>query len=69
MKIIGGKITPAIATTTGGIVGLVSLQLFILKQTKNINYLRNCNIQLSYKRIEDIYNEYQDKNYLKIKHF
>lgn len=46
-KLIAGKITPAIASTTAAIVGLVSLQLYTLKQTNNINYLRNSYINLS----------------------
>ena len=46
-KLISGKITPAIASTTAAIVGLVSLQLFTLLQTNNINFLRNSYINLS----------------------
>ena len=44
VKIIAEKITPAISTITAGIVGLVALQLYSLKQTQNINFLRDCNI-------------------------
>ena len=42
IKIIAGKIIPAIASTTAAIVGMVSLQLYTFKQTENINYFRNC---------------------------
>lgn len=45
---ISGKITPDIATTTAAIVGLVSIQLYTLKQTDNINFLRDCNFNLCY---------------------
>ena len=47
-KLIAGKITPAIASTTAAIVGLVSLQLYTLNQTTNINYLRNSFINLAF---------------------
>ena len=46
VKLIAGKIVPAIASTTSAIVGLVSLQLYVLNQEGNIdvkmNSLRNC---------------------------
>ena len=48
VKIIAGKITPAIATTTASIVGLASLQLYTLKQTENIEFIRDCNMNLSF---------------------
>ena len=46
-KLIAGKITPAVASTTASIVGLVSLQLYTLQQTTEIKYLRNSYINLS----------------------
>ena len=46
-KLIAGKITPAVASTTAAIVGLVSLQLYTLQQTTEIKYLRNSYINLS----------------------
>ena len=46
VKLIAGKIVPAIASTTAAIVGLVALQFYILNQEGNIdtkmNSLRNC---------------------------
>jgi hypothetical protein len=51
-KLNSEKIFPAIATTTAAIVGSVSLQLYTLYQTNDINYLRNCNIILSHNKIE-----------------
>ena len=48
VKMISGKITPSIATTTASIVGLVSLQLYPLMQSENINYLRECSFNLAF---------------------
>ena len=42
IKIIAGKIIPAIASTTAAIVGMVALQIYTFKQTENIYYFRNC---------------------------
>ena len=47
-KLIAGKIIPSIATTTASIAGLVCLQLYTLCQTKDIKYLRDCYINLSF---------------------
>ena len=47
VKMISGKIVPAIASTTAAIVGIVALQLYVLKSTENIHFLRNCFFDLS----------------------
>ena len=48
VKIISGKITPSIATTTASIVGLVSLQLYTLMQNEDINFLRESSFNLAF---------------------
>lgn len=48
VKMISGKITPVIVTTTAAIVVFFSTQLYTLKQTDNINFLRDCNFNLCY---------------------
>ena len=47
VKMIAGKIVPAIASTTAAIVGIVALQLYILKSTDDIKDLRNCYFDLA----------------------
>ena len=47
VKMISGKIVPAIASTTAAIVGIVALQLYILKTKEDIKYLRNCYFDLA----------------------
>ena len=46
-QLIAGKIIPAIASSTASIVGLVSLQLYTLYQTNDINFLRNHHFNLA----------------------
>ena len=48
VKMKSGNFTPAIASTSVGIVGLVALQLYALNQKDDIKYIRNCNINLTY---------------------
>lgn len=50
LKIIAGKIIPAMATTTAAITGIVCLQLYTLMQTNNINFFRNCYLNLAVNR-------------------
>ena len=47
VKMIAGKIVPAISSTTAAIVGIVALQLYALAQTQDIKSLRNCYFDLS----------------------
>ena len=47
LKMIAGRITPALATTTAAITGIVCLQLYTLNLTNNINFLRNCFFNLA----------------------
>jgi len=47
VKMVAGKIVPAIASTTAAIVGIVALQLYVLKSTEDIKYLRNCYFDLA----------------------
>lgn len=47
IKLIAGKIIPAISSTTASIVGLVSLQLYILCQKYKISSLRDCKFNLA----------------------
>ena len=44
---IAGKIVPAIASTTAAVVGIVALQLYVLKSTEDIKNLRNCYFDLA----------------------
>ena len=44
---VAGNIIPAIASTTAAIVGIVAMQLYVLKSTENIRYLRNCFLNLA----------------------
>ena len=44
---VAGKIVPAIASTTAAVVGIVALQLYILKSTDDIKDLRNCYFDLA----------------------
>ena len=50
LKIIAGRIIPALATTTAAITGIVCLQLYTLIQTNNINFFRNCFLNLAINR-------------------
>ena len=50
VKIIAGRIIPAMATTTATITGIACLQLYTLNQTNNINYFRNCYLNLAINR-------------------
>lgn len=47
VKMVAGKIVPAIASTTAAVVGIVALQLYILKSTDDIKDLRNCYFDLA----------------------
>lgn len=47
VKMVAGKIVPAIASTTTAVVGIVALQLYIMKTTDDIKNLRNCYFDLA----------------------
>ena len=50
LKMIAGKIVPSLATTTAAITGIVCLQLYTLIQTNQINYFKNCYLNLAINR-------------------
>ena len=47
LKMIAGRIIPSMATTTSAITGIVCLQLYTLNQTNNIDFFRNCFLNLA----------------------
>jgi len=51
LKMIAGKIIPAMSTTTAAITGISCLQLYTLLQTNKIEFFRNCYLNLSINRL------------------
>ena len=47
VKMIAGRIIPALSTTTAAITGIVCLQIYTLLQTNKINYFKNCFMNLA----------------------
>ena len=47
LKMIAGRIVPALPTTTAAITGIVCLQLYTLMQTNKIDYFKNCYMNLA----------------------
>lgn len=47
-KMVSGNITPAIASTTAAIVGIVALQLYSLNQLDDIQNIRNCSFNFAF---------------------
>jgi len=50
LKMIAGRIVPAMATTTAAITGIACLQIYTLNETNKINYFRNCYLNLAINR-------------------
>ena len=46
VKMIAGRIIPALSSTTAAITGIVCLQIYTLLQTNKINFFRNCYMNL-----------------------
>ena len=47
LKMIVGRIVPALQTTTAAITGISSLQIYTLNQTNKIDYFKNCYLNLA----------------------
>ena len=47
VKMIAGRIVPALSTTTAAITGMVCLQIYTLLQTDKINLFKNCYMNLA----------------------
>ncbi len=50
LKIMAGKIIPAMATTTAAITGIACLQIYSILQTNKIEFFRNCYLNLAVNR-------------------